>query len=93
MSSGLDSVTEQLTDISIREYVVDGLLPERDYTIAVRGYYQLLGPAGTTTVKLQGIRSIIIALNQSSLKLSLLAGINYCNQSFVFVFYLHQNEQ
>ena len=51
ISSGLDTVTKQLTDSSIREYVVDGLLPERNYTIAVRGYYQLLGPAGTTTVK------------------------------------------
>ena len=54
MSSGLDTVTEQLTNSTIREYVVDGLLPERDYTIAVRGYYQLLGPADTTTVRLEG---------------------------------------
>ncbi len=53
ISSGLDTVTEQLTDSTLREYVVDGLLPERDYTIAVRGYYQLLGPAGTTTVRLE----------------------------------------
>ena len=55
ISSGLDTVTKQLTDSTLREYVVDGLLPERDYTIAVRGYYQLLGPAGTTTVRLEGI--------------------------------------
>ncbi len=55
ISSGLDTVTEQLTDSTLREYVIDGLLPERDYTIAVRGYYQLLGPAGTTTVRLEGI--------------------------------------
>ena len=55
ISSGLDTVTEQLTDSTLREYVVDGLLPERDYTIAVRGYYQLLGPAGTITVRLEGI--------------------------------------
>ena len=55
ISSGLDTVTEQLTDSTLREYVVDGLLPERDYTIAVRGYYQLLGPADTTTVRLEGI--------------------------------------
>ena len=54
ISNGLDTVTKQLTDSSIREYVVDGLLPERNYTIAVRGYYQLLGPAGTTTARLQG---------------------------------------
>ena len=53
ISSGLDTVTKQLTVSTIREYVVDGLLPERDYTIAVRGYYQLLGPAGTTTERLE----------------------------------------
>ena len=54
ISSGLDTVTEQLTDNSTSEYIVDGLLPERDYNIAVRGYYQLLGPADTTTVRLEG---------------------------------------
>ncbi len=54
ISSGLDTVTKQLTDSTLTEYVVDELLPERDYTIAVRGYYQLLGPAGTTTVRLEG---------------------------------------
>ena len=61
MSSGLDTVTKQLTDSTIRKYAVNGLLPERDYTIAVRGYYQLLGLAGTTTVKLEGV-AIIISL-------------------------------
>ena len=57
ISSGLNTVIEQLTDSTLREYVVDGLLLERDYTIAtaVRGYYQLLGPAGITTVILEGI--------------------------------------
>ena len=55
ISSGLDTVTKQLNDSTIREYVVDGLLPERDYTIAVRGYYQLLGSAGKTTVRIEGI--------------------------------------
>ena len=54
ISSGLDTVNKQLTDSTIRKYVVDGLLPERDYTIAVRGYYQLLGPASTTSVRLEG---------------------------------------
>ena len=54
ISSGLDTVTKQLIDNAVREYVVDGLLPERNYTIAVRGYYQLLGPANTTTVRLEG---------------------------------------
>ena len=60
ISSGLDNETKQLTDSTIREYVVDGLLPERDYTIAVRGYYQLLGPAGSTIVRLEGIVAIRI---------------------------------
>ena len=55
ISSGLDTVTKQLTDSTLTEYVVDGLLPERDYTIAVRGYDQLLGPStDTTTVRLKG---------------------------------------
>ena len=54
-SNGLDTVTEQLTDNTLREYIVNGLLPERDYTIEVRGYYQLLGPANTITVRLEGI--------------------------------------
>ena len=54
ISSGLDNVTKQLTDSTLREYVVDGLLPEKDYTIAVRGYYELLGPANTITVRLEG---------------------------------------
>ena len=53
-SNGLDTVTEQLTDNTLREYIVNGLLPERDYTIAVRGYYQLLGPAKNITVRLEG---------------------------------------
>ena len=64
ISSGLNTVTKQLTNSTNREYVVNGLLPERNYTIAVRGYYQLLGPADTTTVRLEGILRIIIALNQ-----------------------------
>ena len=55
ISSGLDTVTKQLTVSTIREYVVNGLLPERNYTIAVRGYYQLLGPASTIAVRLEGI--------------------------------------
>ena len=48
---GIDTVTIQLTDGSLREYVINGLLPERDYTVEVRGYYQLLGPAATAIVE------------------------------------------
>ena len=51
----MDPVTEHLSDSTPTEYVVDGLLPERDYTIAVRGYYQLLGQASTIAVRLEGI--------------------------------------
>ena len=54
-SNGLNTVTEQLTDSTLKEYIVNGLLPERNYTIQVRGYYQLLGPANTITVRLEGI--------------------------------------
>ena len=54
-SNGLDTVTEHLTDNTLREYIVNGLLPERNYTIEVRGYYQLLGPANTIAVRLEGI--------------------------------------
>ena len=39
----------------MRDIVINGLLPETDYTVKVRGYYELLGPAGTTTVKLESI--------------------------------------
>ena len=53
-SNGLDTVTKQLTDGSLREYVINGLLPERNYTVEVRGYYELLGPPETTTVRLEG---------------------------------------
>ena len=56
-SSGLDTtdVTEQLTDDSAREFVINELLPEVDYIIEVRGYYELLGAAGTTALRLEGI--------------------------------------
>ena len=54
-SSVSDTVTKQLTDSSVREFVVNGLIPEVEYTVAVRGYYELLGPADTTTVRLEGI--------------------------------------
>ena len=52
-SSGLDT-KHQLTDGSLREYAINGLLPEMNYTVEVRGYYELLGPAETTTVRLEG---------------------------------------
>ena len=54
-SSGLPTVTQQLTDGSAREVIYNGILPERNYTIEVKGYVHRLGPADTTTVRLEGI--------------------------------------
>ena len=53
-SSGLPTVTQQLTDGSAREFIYNGILPERNYTVEVRGYFHLLGPADTTIVNLDG---------------------------------------
>ena len=53
-SSGLPTVTQQLTDGSIREFIYNGILPERNYNVEVRGYYQLLGQANTSNVRLEG---------------------------------------
>ena len=55
----MDSMTKQLADSSVKEFVINELLPETDYIVEVRGYYELLGPAGTTTVRLEGTLSII----------------------------------
>ena len=80
MSSGLDTVTEQLTNSILTQYVIDGLLLERDYTIAVRGYYQLLGPADTTIVRLEGkilqIISFIHCLLFTGLHVCILHGLS-----------------
>ena len=54
-SSGLSTITQQLTNGSAREFIYNGMLPERNYIIEVRGYYQLVGPASTITVRLEGI--------------------------------------
>ena len=53
-SNGLPTVTQQLTDGSAREFIYNGILPEKDYTVEVRGYYQLLGQANTANVRLEG---------------------------------------
>ena len=54
-SSGLPTVTQQLTDGSVREFKYDGVQPERNYIVEVRGYVHLLGPADTILVRLEGI--------------------------------------
>ena len=53
-SSGLPTVTQQLTDNSTREFIYNGILLEKNYSIEVRGYYQLVGPASTISVILEG---------------------------------------
>ena len=55
-------VTIQLNESSRREFIYDGILPERNYSIEVRGYYQLLGLANTTTVRLKGILRLEVAI-------------------------------
>ena len=50
-SSNLSTITNQVNDVFVREFVVNGLLPERDYNIEVRGYYDLLGAPGSVTAR------------------------------------------
>ena len=54
-SSGLPTITQQLTDGSAREFIYNGILPERNYIIEIRGYTQLLGQTDTVSVKLEGM--------------------------------------
>ena len=62
-SNGLSTLTQQLTDGSARELIYNGILPERNYTVEVRGYIHRLGPADMTTVKLEGKNHTIALLN------------------------------
>ena len=57
-SNGLPTVTQQLTDGLAREFIYNGILPERNYTVEVRGYLHRLGPADTTIVYLEGKYSL-----------------------------------
>ena len=52
-SSNLSTITHQVNDEFVKEFVVNGLLPERDYNIEVRGYYDLLGAPGSVTARLK----------------------------------------
>ena len=54
-SSVLSTVTQQLTDGSAREFIYNEIVLKRNYIIEVRGYYQLVGPVSTITVRLEGI--------------------------------------
>ena len=62
-SNGLPTVTQQLTDGSVREFIYNGILPERNYTVEVRGYIYLLGPADMTIVRLEGKNYTTALLN------------------------------
>ena len=52
-SNSLPRITHQVNNESLREFVVNGLLRERDYIIEVRGYYDLLGAPGSVTARLE----------------------------------------
>ena len=42
-----------MNDETVKEFVVNDLLPETDYNIEVRGYYDLLGAPGSVTARLE----------------------------------------
>ena len=52
-SSNLTTITHEVNNKSVSEFVVNELLRERDYIIEVRGYYDLLGAPGYVTARLQ----------------------------------------
>ena len=52
-SSNLPNITYQVNDGTVREFMVNELLPERDYNIQVRGYYELLGAPVSVTARLE----------------------------------------
>ena len=65
--NGLPIVTQQLTDGSVRELIFIGIQLERDYTVEVRGYKHLLGPADMTTVRLEGKNHTTTLLNYTNI--------------------------
>ena len=54
-SNGLSTVTQQLTNSSAREFIYNGVLPQRNYIIEIRGYTQLLGQTDTVNVRIEGM--------------------------------------
>ena len=52
-SSNLPNIIHQVNDETTREFMVNELLPERDYNIEVRGYYELLGAPVSVTARLE----------------------------------------
>ena len=53
----MPNVTAELINGSAREFIYNGILPQENYTIVVRGYVHRLGPADTTIVRLEGIQA------------------------------------
>ena len=49
------NIVKKINNNTVTSYVVEGIIPERDYTIEVRGYFTLVGAAGTTTARLSGM--------------------------------------
>ena len=54
VGNGLPTITQQQTDSSAKEFIYNGILPERNYTVEVRGYIHRLGPTDTSIVNLDG---------------------------------------
>ena len=52
-STNFSNITYQVNDGSVKEIVINELLPETDYNIEVRGYYDLLGAPGSVTARLE----------------------------------------
>ena len=46
------NIVKEINNNTVTSYVVEGIIPERDYTIEVRRYFTLVGAAGTTTARL-----------------------------------------
>ena len=49
------NIVKEINNNTMTSYVVNGIIFERDYTIEVRGYFTLVGAAGTTTARLSGM--------------------------------------
>ena len=49
------NIVKEINNNTVTSYVVDGIIPERHYTIEVRRYFTLVGAAGSTTARLSGM--------------------------------------
>ena len=46
------NIIKQINNNTVTSYIVEGIIPEKDYTIKVRGYFTLVGAAGSTIARL-----------------------------------------